>query len=111
MGLLDGVLGGVVGAVATNAISNLLQHHGGVGGIVQHMEKNGLGDTVKSWVGKGSNLPISPAQLQQAFGPDKIGPLAKSLGVSPDDLLKKIAAVLPDTIDKMTPDGVVPKAG
>jgi uncharacterized protein YidB (DUF937 family) len=31
--------------------------------------------------------------------------------VSPDDLLKKIAAVLPDTIDKMTPDGVVPKVG
>jgi uncharacterized protein YidB (DUF937 family) len=109
MGLLDGMLGGVVGAVATNAINNLLQQHGGVGGIVQHMEKNGLGDTVKSWVGKGSNLPITPAQLQQAFSPDRIGQLSKSLGVSPDELLKKIAAVLPDTIDKMTPDGVVPK--
>lgn len=111
MGLLDGMLGGVVGAVATNAINNLLQHHGGVAGIVQQMERSGLGDTVKSWVGKGSNLPISPAQLQQAFSPDKIGQLAQSLGISPNELLQKIAAVLPDTIDKMTPDGVLPKAG
>jgi uncharacterized protein YidB (DUF937 family) len=75
------------------------------------MEKNGLGETVKSWVGKGANLPISPAQLQQAFSPDKIGQLAQSLGISPNELLQKISAVLPDTIDKMTPDGVVPKAG
>ena len=111
MGLLDGMLGGVVGAVATNAISKLIQQHGGVGGIVQQMEKNGLGDTVKSWVGKGSNLPISPAQLQQAFSSDKIGALAQSLGVSPNELLQKISAVLPDTIDRMTPDGVVPRAG
>ena len=111
MGLLDGMLGGVVGAVATNAINNLIQHHGGVGGIVQHLQKNGLGDTVNSWVGKGANLPISPAQLQQAFGPDRIGALAQSLGLSPNELLQKIAAVLPDTIDKLTPDGVVPRAG
>jgi uncharacterized protein YidB (DUF937 family) len=111
MGLLDGMLGGVVGAVATNAINNLIQHHGGVGGIVQQLEKGGLGETVKSWVGKGANLPVSPGQLQQAFSPEKIGQLAQSLGVSPNELLQKIAAVLPDAIDKMTPDGVVPKAG
>jgi uncharacterized protein YidB (DUF937 family) len=111
MGLLDGMLGGVVGAVATNAINNLIQHHGGVGGIVKHLEQSGLGDTVKSWVGKGSNLPVSPAQLQQAFSSDKIGQLAQSLGVSPNELLQKISAVLPDAIDKMTPDGVLPKAG
>lgn len=110
MGLLDGLLGGVVGAVATNAVTNLIQHHGGVAGIVQHLQQNGLGDTVKSWVGKGANLPVSPAQLQQAFSADKIGKLAQSLGVSPNELLQKIAAVLPETIDKMTPDGVVPKA-
>jgi len=111
MGLLDGMLGGVVGAVATNAINNLIQHHGGVAGIVQQMERTGLGDTVKSWVGKGANLPISPAQLQQAFSPEKIGSLAQSLGISPNELLQKIAAVLPDTIDKMTPDGVAPRTG
>lgn len=111
MGLLDGVLGGVVGAVATNAINNLIQQHGGVAGIVQHMERSGLGDTVKSWVGKGANLPISPAQLQQAFSTERIGQLAQSLGVSPNELLQKIAAVLPETIDKLTPDGVVPRAG
>ena len=45
------------------------------------------------------------------FGPDKIGKLAQSLGISPNELLQKVAAVLPDTIDKMTPDGVVPKTG
>lgn len=108
MGLLDGVLGGVVGAVATNAINNLIQHHGGVAGLVQHFEQKGLGDTVHSWVGTGQNMPVSPAQLQQAFSADKIGQLAQSLGVSPQELLQKIAAVLPETIDRMTPGGAVP---
>jgi uncharacterized protein YidB (DUF937 family) len=108
MGLLDGVLGGVVGAVATNAINNLIQQHGGVSGLVHHFEQNGLGDTVRSWVGTGSNQPISPAQLQQAFSAEKIGQLAQSLGVSPQELLQKIAAVLPETVDRMTPGGVVP---
>ena len=108
MGLLDGVLGGVVGAVATNAINNLIQHHGGVSGLVQHFEQNGLGETVRSWVGTGANMPISPAQLQQAFSSEKIGQLAQSLGVSPQELLQKIAAVLPETVDRMTPGGAVP---
>jgi uncharacterized protein YidB (DUF937 family) len=108
MGLLDGVLGGVVGAVATNAITILIQHHGRVAGLVQHYEPKGLGDTVRSWVGTGQNMPISPAQIQQAFSADRIGQLAQSLGITPQELLQKIAAVLPETVDKMTPGGAVP---
>ena len=55
MGLLNGVIGGVVGAGMVSVISGVIEKHGGVQGIVNQFEKNGLGETVKSWVGTGAN--------------------------------------------------------
>jgi uncharacterized protein YidB (DUF937 family) len=106
MGLLDGVMGGVVGAL----VSDVLQKHGGVQGIVQQFESKGFGPTVRSWVGTGDNQPISPDQLHQALGPDLIQQLAAKTGLSVSELPQKLAQVLPQAVDRMTPDGVVPKA-
>ncbi|HUI60887.1 MAG TPA: YidB family protein [Steroidobacteraceae bacterium] len=108
MGLLDGVLGGVVGAEMISAVNGLIEKHGGVQGIVSQLEKQGLGPTVRSWVGNGPNQPISAEQVHQAFGPDTIRDLAGKLGFTPQDLAAKLAAVLPQAIDKLTPQGVPP---
>lgn len=43
MGLLDGVLGGVVGAAMVNVVNGLIEKHGGVQGIVKEFETKGLG--------------------------------------------------------------------
>ena len=48
MGLLDGLLGGIVGAGMASVVSNILDQHGGLQGVVSQFEKNGLGSTVKS---------------------------------------------------------------
>jgi|ERR1017187_1950927 uncharacterized protein YidB (DUF937 family) len=64
-------------------VSGLLEKHGGVQGIVAQTEQQGLGGTVKSWVGMDANLPICPAQVHQAFGADAIAALAAKLGVHP----------------------------
>ena len=71
--------------------------------------KNGLGGIAKSWVGSGPNQPISSAQLQQVLGSDTVAQLAGKLNVSPQDLLNKLSELLPQHVDKMTPDGVIPK--
>jgi uncharacterized protein YidB (DUF937 family) len=88
-------------------VSGLLEKHGGVQGIVAQTEQQGLGGTVKSWVGMDANLPISPAQVHQAFGADAIAALAAKLGVHPQDLAQKLAQALPQAINQLTPTGAV----
>ena len=108
MGLLDGLIGGAVGAGMATVVSNLIEKHGGVQGLVQQFEQQGLGATVRSWVGTGPNQPISPDQIHQALGPDTIKDLAAKFGLSNDELAKKLASVLPQAVDHMTPGGTLP---
>jgi len=110
MGLFDGILGGVLGAEVTNLVSGVIQSHGGVQGLVAQFEKQGLGGVVQSWVGSGANQAISPEQLHQVMGGDMVAQMAQKFGIQPQDLLQKLATALPQAVDKLTPDGVVPKS-
>jgi uncharacterized protein YidB (DUF937 family) len=107
MGLLDGLLGGVVGAEMATVVNSLIQQHGGIQGMVSQLEQQGLGGVARSWIGSGPNQSISPEQLQQAFG-GVIGQLAAKTGLSQQELTQKLAQLLPAAIDKLTPGGNVP---
>ena len=109
MGLFDGLLGGVVGAEMATVVNGLIEKHGGIQGIVSQLEQQGLGGTVRSWVGTGANQPITPDQIHQAFGADTVKQLAARVGMSPEDLAAKLSQILPQAVDKLTPGGVVPK--
>jgi len=110
MGLLDGLLGGIVGAGMVSAVNSILEKHGGLQGVVNEFEKNGLGPTVKSWVGTGPNQPISPDQVHRVLGPDLLQQLSAKSGLSVQELTQKLSQVLPQAVDKLTPDGTIPKA-
>jgi uncharacterized protein YidB (DUF937 family) len=110
MGLFDGVLGGVVGAGMVSVVNGILEQHGGVQGIVNQFEQNGLGATVKSWVGTGPNQPITPAQVHQALGPDLLQQLAAKSGLPVQELAEKLSQILPQAVDKMTPNGTIPNS-
>jgi uncharacterized protein YidB (DUF937 family) len=110
MGLLDGVLGGLIGASMASVVNRIIEQHGGLQGIVAQLEKQGLGATASSWVGNGANQSISAAQVQQAFGVEKLQQLATQFGLSVPELAQKLAQVLPHAIDKLTPNGVVAKS-
>ena len=114
-GVLRSTLQGMGGEQAglVSGVLDLLQKEpgGGLSGLVQLLQANGLGDVVASWVGTGANLPISAAQIQEALGADRIQHLAERIGVSPDSVASKLAAVLPGAIDQLTPDGTLPEAG
>jgi uncharacterized protein YidB (DUF937 family) len=109
MGIFDGVLGGIVGAGMVSVVNGILEQHGGVQGIVSQFEKNGLGETVKSWVGTGANQTISPAEVHQVLGPDLLQQLAAKSGLPVQDLLQKLSQVLPHAVDQLTPNGSIPK--
>jgi len=107
MGLLDGIVGGALGAALAIAVNSLIEKHGGLKGLVNDLEQKGLGPVVKSWVGKGENQPISPDQVRQALGTDTLKELAAKAGIPPDELAGKLSEFLPQAIDKLTPEGKV----
>jgi uncharacterized protein YidB (DUF937 family) len=108
MGLMDGLLGGAVGAEMATVVNSLIQQHGGVQGIISQFEKQGLAGTVRSWVSNEPNQSISPDQVHQVFGSDTLSQLAAKVGMNPQDLAQKLSHVLPTAIDKLTPNGQVP---
>lgn len=108
MGILDGLMGGLVGGEMATVVNHLIDQHGGVQGIIAQLERQGFGETVQSWIGTGANQAISPAQIQQAFGADRISALAAKFGMNPQDLSERLSKVLPQAIDKLTPNGTVP---
>ena len=110
MGLFDGVLGGVVGASMVSVVNGILEKHGGVQGVVNEFEKNGLGPTVRSWVGTGPNDPVAPADVHRVLGSDLLQQLSAKTGLSVQELAEKLSQILPQAVDRLTPDGTIPKS-
>jgi uncharacterized protein YidB (DUF937 family) len=81
---------------------------GGLGGLVDAFKKAGLGDKADSWVGTGTNAPVSEPEVEKGLGGDVLDGLAQQTGLSREELLKRLSAVLPDMVDKMTPGGRIP---
>ena len=61
-----------------------------------------------SWVAKGPNEPITPAHADSALGSDLIDMLMQRTGLSREELLSRLSRVLPEAVDKLTPDGRMP---
>jgi uncharacterized protein YidB (DUF937 family) len=133
MGLLDSVLGGMLGGgqqqggagALINIVAGMLANShggpsaagsggaglGGLAGLAEQFQKNGMGDVMNSWIGKGENLPIAPDQLGNVLGGDLLGKLTQQTGMGQGDLLGQLSQLLPQMVDKATPDGAVPAGG
>ena len=119
MGLLDSVMGAVMGQVQQQGgvaavLGELLANDGqggGLRGLVEKFNEAGLGEVVGSWIGKGDNLPVSAEQLKEVLGGDLLGKLAGQLGVDPALASGQLADLLPGLVDKLTPQGVAPENG
>jgi uncharacterized protein YidB (DUF937 family) len=81
---------------------------GGLGGLLDKLQKGGLGNAANSWVGSGQNQPASPGQLGSALGPEIIKILAQRSGLSEEEITKQLSQVLPGVVDKLTPQGRLP---
>ena len=81
---------------------------GGLGELLNRLQQNGLDDTGRSWVGHGPNQPVSENDIQKAAGSETLDALAAEVGMSREQLLQRLTAELPQTVDKLTPQGRVP---
>lgn len=92
-----------------SSIMSLLGGQGGLQNLISQFDAKGLGDVIGSWVGTGENKSISPDQIQNVFGSDALSGIASRLGLNVNDLSGQPSNLLPDVIDKLTPNGKVPE--
>ena len=132
MGILDGILGGLLGGNSNasplqsilgsvlgggqaqqpqqGGLGGMLGGGGGLGGLLSQFQNAGLGNVAQSWVGTGPNQPVSPDQLHQVFGDQQVNQWAQQTNMQPHELLSQLSQYLPHAVDQMTPGGQVPSA-
>jgi len=122
MGMFDSVLGAVSSQLQEQVASGNLNHMlgnllanngelGGLGGMMDKFNQAGMGHVLNSWIGTGSNLPISGDQLSSVLGPDTLEKMAGQVGLDGAQLSDRLAQMLPDLVDKLTPHGTAPEGG
>lgn len=134
MGVLDGMLkqamgggrgggahGSLMAMVAQNpqilaALAGLLSSRdttiggsGGLGGLIGAFQRKGLGNVISSWISTGPNPPITATQLTDVLGGETVGQFARKAGVPEAEAGSILAGLLPNVIDKLTPEGKLPE--
>ena len=138
MNQFDGILGNVVGSVFGNhprwardnslgeilgelsggvpyrsgmllsAALRLIQHSGGLDGLLATLHQNGFSAQADSWVGTGPNLPIAPAELDRALGEAIMDSATAPLGLLVAEAGAAMAEILPELVSQFTPQGKMP---
>jgi len=94
---------------AASALDDLVGGSNGfdLGDLVGKFTGSGgdLASKAKSWLGDGSNDSISPTQLQDAIGGDKIEAFASKLGIGKEEASSSLSQILPELIDKSSQGG------
>ena len=98
MGSLTSALSGLAGGDRSSDGVNL-------GSLVSKMNSGGLGDIAKSWLGDGNNAAISPDQITNMLGADKISAFASQLGLSNEEAAGGLSEALPQMVDKASSGG------
>jgi uncharacterized protein YidB (DUF937 family) len=103
-GGLGGVLGQVLGGGAAGGGA------GGLGGLLEQLQRAGYGEQADSWVGRGANKPIPSDAMSQIFGREGLQQISRRAGISEDEASRGLSQLLPEVVDRVTPDGEVPDA-
>ena len=105
-GGIGGLLGQLSSSLGSASAGGILS--GGLGELVDRFKQSGQSETAESWVKTGPNQKLTPAQLEQAIGPDVLDTLSQQTGLAREELLSRLCRELPDAVDKYTPQGRLP---
>lgn len=125
MGLLDQVLGSVLGKGGQGSVSEgqasgvakalvaMLNDPriGGVEGLMRRFQQGGLGEVYSSWVGTGQNQAISAGDVARVLGHGQVSQISQQANLPAEQAPSLIAQLLPVLIDQLTPRGQVPAQG
>jgi len=91
------------------SVMGLIGGTGGLPALLQKLQDNGLQDQVTSWIGTGENQPVSGDQIESALGEDTVQEVAQQAGIAPEHAASGLAQLLPQIVDKLTPNGEIPQ--
>ena len=138
MGLLDGILGNLTGSTGDSAdpqgsdsfagllgnvgagakekgaglmaaAMSLVQDDGGLHAVLDKFRQNGMVEQVESWIGTGPNQGITMEQVRKVIDPARLSEIASRLGVTTEQAGAAFARILPELVNRLTPDGRVPE--
>ena len=78
--------------------------------VLDRFRNASAGTKVDSWVRQGPNEPIGTAEVESAIEEETLALLSEQTGLSRDELIARITQALPETVDKLTPNGEMPVA-
>ncbi len=98
--MIQGALGKLMGGGSEAA-------GGGVNlaGLMGKLQGGGMQGLVGSWLGTGQNEEISEQQVEGVFGEEQVAAAAQELGTDKATLLSGLKEVLPQMVDKASPNG------
>lgn len=88
-----------------------VQRNGGLGGVLQRFQHKGYSQQAASWVSTGPNEALEPQAVNDVVGTDELSRLSQQLGVSQDEVSTGMAQILPEMVNRLTPQGGVPDDG
>ena len=84
---------------------------GGLGDLMDSFRNSGQSEVADSWVK--TDVPtqgLSPSQVEQAIGNENLAELSQRTGLSREELLKRLATAIPESVDRLTPEGNMPRS-
>src|SRR5262249_2513144 len=116
MGLFDDIKNQVGSALAGSesplaaALLQLLANPsaGGLQGLVESFRQQGLEHVIQSWMSAGQTIAVSPQQITQVLGSERVQQLAAAAGIDVQTASAKLAEILPQIVGQATPDGKLP---
>ena len=88
-----------------------VQRNGGLGGVLQRFQHKGYSQQAASWVSTGPNEALEPQAVQDVVGADELSRLSQQLGVSQDEVSSGMGQIIPEMVNRLTPQGGVPDDG
>jgi uncharacterized protein YidB (DUF937 family) len=82
---------------------------GGLDGLLNKFNNNGMQNQLASWVSTRENEPVSPVQVEQALGADTVKEIAQQAGMDQTEAAQGLSEIIPQLVDKVTPTGVMPQ--
>lgn len=87
-------------------ILNYIQQNGGLSGVLNKLNGNGLGNKAQSWVNIDTdNDGIDVSDVMRLFGQDEINQVCQNTGASQNEVCQGIAELLPKVVNDLTPKG------
>ena len=86
-----------------------VQKNGGMNAVLDKFRQKGMTRQAQSWMSTGDNQPIDEQSVEQVVGQQELREMAQRLGVPEQEVAQAFAEIMPEMVDKLTPEGQLPQ--